>query len=237
MNDADTLVQTHKKLQPWFSLSFVMLLIGAWLYYPLGYFLLLCMVGAMGIGIIKGRYWCDWLCPRGSFHDTLLKKISRGGKVPLFFRHPAFRLTWLAILMTMLTIQLIPVWGDFYLMGKPFVMVLTITTIVGTFFGIIYHQRIWCMFCPMGTMANWLGRGKMLLKVNEECTQCGACEKVCRMQINPGSFQQAGQVRDGDCLKCSYCVASCPQQALSFSDKEEGAANECLSITNQSLKK
>ncbi|PLX49975.1 MAG: 4Fe-4S binding protein [Desulfobulbaceae bacterium] len=219
MNDSISQVQSRKNMQPWLSLSFILLLAGGWLYYPLGYFLLACMAGAMGIGMVKGRYWCDWLCPRGSFFDTLLSKISRAGKVPALFRHPAFRLGWLAVLMTMLTMQLIPVWGDFYLMGKPFVMVLTITTIVGTFFGITYHQRIWCMFCPMGTMANWLGRGKMPLTINDACSQCGTCEKVCRMQINPGSYQEVGQVKHGDCLKCSYCVDSCPQQALSFSDK------------------
>jgi polyferredoxin len=217
MQDAGTLVKTHKKIQVWLSLGFIALLIGGWFYYPLGYFLLVCMLGAMGIGMIKGRYWCDWICPRGSFFDMLLKRISPRRDVPSFFRHPAFRSGWLIFLMIMLAIQLPPVWGDFYKMGKPFVMILTVTTVVGTIFGIMYHERIWCMFCPMGTMANWLGRGRMVLKVDEACTNCGTCEKVCRMQINPGSYREAGLVAHGDCLKCSYCVESCPQKALSFS--------------------
>jgi polyferredoxin len=121
--------------------------------------------------------------------------------------------------MTMLTVNLAPVWGDFYLMGRPFVLILTVTTLVGLVLGLIYHQRIWGMFCPMGTMANWLGRGKNLLKVEEKCVSCGACEQVCRMQINPGTYREIGVVQDGDCLKCSYCVESCPKQALSFVQK------------------
>jgi len=216
MPPASTVPEHHEKIKLGLSLGFVGLLIGGWLYYPLGYFLLVCMAGAMGIGLVKGRYWCDWPCPRGSFLDTVLKRFSFRRKIPAFFRHPVFRAGWLLLLMTMLTIQLTPVWGDFYKMGKPFVMVLTVTTVVGTIFGLLYHERIWCMFCPMGTMANILGRGKMALQVDESCINCGICEKVCRMQINPGSYRETGLVTNGDCLKCSYCVESCPQQALGF---------------------
>ncbi len=216
MQDVSAVVEYHKKMQPWLSLGFVILLVGGWLYYPLGYFLLACMAGAMGIGIIKGRYWCDWLCPRGSFWDTFLKRFSPRKEVPSLFRHPLFRAGWLLFLMSMLAIQLPPVWGDLYKMGKPFVMILTVTTVVGTIFGLMYHERIWCMFCPMGTMANILGKGKMVLAVDSGCISCGLCKKVCRMQIDPGSYKEIGFVTHGDCLNCSYCIEKCPQKALSF---------------------
>ncbi|MEW6500461.1 MAG: 4Fe-4S binding protein [Thermodesulfobacteriota bacterium] len=216
MNSATTLVERHKRTEAWLGVGFVLLLIGGWFYYPLGYSLLVCMAGAMAIGLARGRYWCDWLCPRGSFWDTVLKRVSLRRKVPALFRHPLFRAGWLILLMTMLAIQLPPVWGDYYRMGKPFVMILTMTTVVGTLFGVLYHERIWCMFCPMGTMANLLGRGKMLLRVDAACVNCGTCEQVCRMQLNPGACREAGRVTSGDCLKCAYCVESCPQQALSF---------------------
>lgn len=216
------LLTIAKRNSPWQMINgvaFMVLLIGGWFYYPLGYFLLFCMVMAMGIGLVKGRNWCDWMCPRGSFWDKYLDRFSRKARVPSFFRSLPFRLFWLALLMTMLTVNLVPVWGDSYEMGRPFVLILTVTTVVGFILGLIYHQRIWCMFCPMGTMANWLGKGKQPLKVNSECTHCGACEKVCRMQINPGSFREIGTVQNGDCLKCSYCVEICPMQALSFFQK------------------
>lgn len=219
-----TTTEKHRRLQPLIGFTLVLLIIGGWFYYPLGYFLLFCMVMAVGIGVFKGRNWCDYLCPRGSFWDKYLGRFSRNVKVPSFFRSVPFRLLWLGILMTMLTINLIPVWGDFYKMGKPFVMILTVTTVVGLVLGIIYHPRIWCMFCPMGTMANWLGRGKMPLRVASSCTYCGTCEKVCRMQINPGLYREAGIVNHGDCLKCSYCIEKCPQKALSFNDSSKNVA-------------
>lgn len=69
-------------------------------------------------------------------------------------------------------------------------MILTVTTVVGTVFGIMYHERIWCMLCPMGTMANWLGRGKMVLKVDNACTNCGAGEKVAGCRSTPARTER-----------------------------------------------
>jgi len=198
------------------------LLLGGWWFPPLGYFMIFCMVMAMGIGLFKGRSWCDWQCPRGSFWDAFLARFSRNRAVPSFYRSLPFRLLWLAILMTMLTINLVPLWPDVYRMGKPFVLILTVTTAVGLVLGLIHHPRIWCMFCPMGTMANWLGRGRLPLTVADTCIACGKCATVCRMQINPGSYRDQGRVSHGDCLKCSYCIAVCPQRALSFRDGEPG---------------
>jgi NAD-dependent dihydropyrimidine dehydrogenase PreA subunit len=81
------------------------------------------------------------------------------------------------------------------------------------------------MFCPMGTMANLLGKGKHSLLVNDSCANCGCCNQVCRMQIKPGTYRPEGVVNYGDCLKCAYCIKVCSQKALSFaqvSHKESG---------------
>lgn len=220
---AGGLMKRNARFQVFNGVFFTMLLVGGWFYYPLGYFMIFCMLMAMVIGIVKGRWWCDWMCPRGSFWDRYLDIFSLRNKVPSFFRSNLFRLFWLGLLMSMLVVNLVPIWGDIYLMGLPFVMILTVTTVIGLVLGVIYNQRIWCMFCPMGTMANWLGRGRKSLKVSGACTGCGACEEVCRMQIYPGSYRVAGKVQHGDCLKCSYCAEKCPKSALSFEDDLKAA--------------
>jgi polyferredoxin len=66
MQVASNFAENHQKLQIWISLLFMALLIGGWFYLPLGYFMIVCMFAAMVVGIIKDRYWCDWMCPRGS---------------------------------------------------------------------------------------------------------------------------------------------------------------------------
>lgn len=206
----------NRVAQFWATLSFITLLIAGMLYPPVGYFMLFCMIAAMAFGVVKGRSWCDWMCPRGSFFDILLAPFSRQREIPGFFSHWVFRLAWMTMLMSVLAVRLPPLWGDWYDMGRPFVTLLLVTTSVGIILGMIYHQRIWCMFCPMGSMANLLGRRKHQLLVASGCNGCGQCEKVCRMQINPGSYRDGGIVTDGDCLKCAYCIDECPQQVLRF---------------------
>ncbi len=214
--NVDSRAESVRRPQALLGVALLLLLAGGWLCPPLGYFMVFCMVMAMGIGALKGRAWCDWMCPRGSFWDSFLSKASRGARVPALFRSTAFRLLWLGLLMTMLAVNLRPVWGDWYLMGKPFVKILTVTTAVGLVLGAVFHPRIWCMFCPMGTLANWLGRGRKPLSVSAACVQCGLCETVCRMRIDPGQYRGSGVVTHGDCLKCSRCVDRCPKKALSF---------------------
>ena len=51
--------------QFWFWWILPLAVIAGWRYPVLGYFLPLCMMTGMGIALFKGRYWCDWLCPRG----------------------------------------------------------------------------------------------------------------------------------------------------------------------------
>lgn len=78
---AGGLMKRNARFQVFNGVFFMMLLVGGWFYYPLGYFMIFCMVMAMGIGIVKGRWWCDWMCPRGSFWDRYLDIFSRRTKV------------------------------------------------------------------------------------------------------------------------------------------------------------
>lgn len=194
--------------------TFILILAGGWHYYPIGYFLLVCMVGAIGLSFTNGRKWCDWFCPRGSFYDVI-RNLSRNQKIPSFFRHSALRLSLVTLMMTVLTIQLIPVWGDLYLMGKPFVMLLTVTTIIGITLGFVYKQRIWCIFCPMGTIANFIGgRNNQLVIEASSCIDCQRCVDACRLQINPYQYKDKGSIQDGDCLRCSQCIEMCETGAI-----------------------
>lgn len=198
---------------------FLIVLIGGWFYPLLGYFIPFCMLLGMGIGLFRGRKWCDWFCPRGSFFDTLIKPISPKKGIPRFFKGFPIRIGLLSFLMLMMAIQIIKRWPDLYKIGMFFVILLTITTILGIILASIFHQRTWCCFCPIGSMANWIGRRKYPLKIDSRlCTECKLCYKVCPVQAAPYTFRSEGikPVNDGDCLKCNLCVRACPKKALSF---------------------
>ncbi len=192
---------------------FLAILLGGWRYPVPGYFVPACMLAGIGIGLYRGRKWCDWYCPRGSFFDVLIGPISPKKGIPKFFKGLPFRICMLSFLMLLMALQIIKRWPDPYKMGMFFMVLITTTTVLGVFLALIFHQRVWCCFCPIGTMANWAGRQKYPLKMD-----CKLCRKVCPVQIEPFKFKGRAveKVGDGDCLKCNLCVQACPKKALSF---------------------
>jgi polyferredoxin len=211
------------RLQKYTSVILPLVIIGGWIYPPLGFLLLLCMVGAVGIAIYNGRAWCDWMCPRGSFYDLFLEKLSRKIPFPGLFKKNWFRTVVLSLLMTALSMQIYYAWGSSYGIGQAFVTVLTVTTTVGIVLGAFYKPRAWCQICPMGTLGNWVSGDKKPLHVNEKCKDCKLCAKVCPMQLTPYE-NKSGVMTDSDCIKCSSCVAACPINALKFDDRIKKAA-------------
>jgi ferredoxin-type protein NapH len=210
--------RTRRQLWTWWALPVV--LIGGWRYPVLGYFIPVCMVAGMGIALFRGRYWCDWLCPRGSFWDVVLSRVSLKRNIPDFFRNMKFRVAVLLVLMTVLFTQLPRFWPDIYGMGRVFVVMLSVTTAVGIVLGILTHQRNWCTYCPIGTLGNWLGRGKHPLTINSECNSCKSCDKVCPIEIKRWQYKpeddKSAVIPEWDCLKCGLCVEACPKKALTL---------------------
>ncbi len=188
--------------------------------YPaVGGLAIVCMLAPVLMASFKGRYWCGNFCPRGSFYDNFLARFSPKRPIPPFFRSKGLRVFMLAFIMTVFSVQMYYAWGDLAAMGRVFVNIIFATTLVGVILGLVYHQRTWCSFCPMGTLANWASRKAMPLKVAPSCVSCGLCSKACPLQLKPQAGKETGAFTDGDCLKCDRCTAVCPKKALGFGDE------------------
>ena len=206
----------------WLGLPLVA--VGGWFYPPLGFLLFGCMLGAVGIAFFKGRAWCDWMCPRGGFYDLLFNKISPNREIPAFLRSTRFRGLMVGLIFVVLGTQLFFAWGNLNQMGLAMVRLLTITTIVGIILAVVYHPRTWCHVCPMGTLANWVAKGKQPILIDPSCVGCKICSTACPMQLVPYKYAAEGTMTDNDCIKCSSCIVSCPKQALSFTDCRKEAS-------------
>lgn len=194
-------------------------IIGGFLYGPLGFAVLICMGASIGIAFVRGRAWCDY-CPRGNFFDIVMKPLSPKRPLPRVLRTTGFRLFALAFVMGMMAFQLSRVWGNVPKMGMVFVTLLLVTSLVGIVLALFINPRTWCTFCPMGSMAAWIGKRKRPLQVESSCVSCGACAKACPMDLRPMDHQESGQMEHGDCLKCASCVVKCPKAALSWPEHE-----------------
>ncbi len=218
--------RTRRLKQLILGTAFLVLLGAGWLYPLIGYFIPVCMLLGIGLAAFKGRNWCDWLCPRGSFEDSMLARISPQRRIPRVFRGTPLRVGMMGLLMTVLTVQIVRLWPDAWAIGGFFVMLLSITTGVGVVLGLIFQQRTWCYLCPIGTMSNWVGKNRRpLLMAVEKCTECNLCARACPMQLAPVAIKgQGGMPNRGDCLKCSLCVGNCPTGALTFLERQQQQA-------------
>lgn len=222
------MINKHQPYLFWILLSF--LTIGM-IYPVIGLIAIICMVAPLLFAPWKGRYWCGNFCPRGSFFDNVIAKISPKKPVPAFLRSKGFRSFMVLFIMGVFAVQMYFAWGNIAAMGAVFVRIILITTIVGVLLGIAFQQRTWCNFCPIGTMASWLSaKAKpQPLIVNDECAKCKRCTAVCPMQLTP--YDAKGNLEgytNSDCIKCGRCIEVCPKGALAFSNNYQ-SSNACQS--------
>jgi ferredoxin-type protein NapH len=123
-------------------------------FYPaVGVIALTCMLAPVIVAFWRGRWWCGNVCPRGSFYDQLLRRISPQKKTPAFFRHPWFRAFMVAFIFVMFSVQMHAAWGNISAMGMVFLVLIGVTTLAAILLGLFFNSRTWCNFCPMGTLA------------------------------------------------------------------------------------
>lgn len=166
--------------------------LGVGIFYPvIGVAALVCMLAPVVTAFFKGRMWCGNFCPRGSFNDRLLSKISRQVRIPHFFRNPWFRVGFLILLLSGFAVQFLLAWGSLEAIGVVLVRMIIITTLMGIALGVSFNQRAWCAICPMGTAAHYISKFKSEKKrMQKTAAQCGGaescsmCSKGCPSKID-----------------------------------------------------
>ena len=192
-------------------------------FYPIvGLAAIICMIGPVTMSVFKGRYWCGHFCPRGSYYDKLISRISRNRRIPDFLRSRGFRLFMLIFIFTMFGVQLYFAGGEWSAIGGVFWTIILVTTLVATVLGIVYSPRAWCTFCPMGTLSAWVAPRKHRstfrnIHIDSSCVMCKRCARVCPMQLKPYDAKGAvAGMLDPDCIKCETCIAGCPKSSITM---------------------
>ncbi|WP_429884354.1 4Fe-4S binding protein [Geoalkalibacter halelectricus] len=212
------MVAQRRSLQ-WVLLPIMLITIAlGWKYPLLGFSVAAAMATGMIGGVLRGRYVCGNLCPRGAFFDRMVAPFAPRGKVPAFMRGMPFRLTVLAGLMGFMVWRIAQNPGDLNHWGFVFWTMCALTTAVGLGLAFTLHPRAWCAICPMGTMQNLLGGHKQRLQIASSCRACGKCEGACPMNLSIAADKKLGALQDRDCLKCPECIAACPVNALQWPD-------------------
>lgn len=178
----------------------------------------ICMIAPIIVSIIKGRFWCGNICPRGSFYDNLVIKFSNKRKIPNFFKSYYFRGILISIMMTVFISGIIKNWGDIYGIGMVFYRLILVTTIIGVILSLIFNHRTWCSICPMGTLASLtskLRKSKKVLFVSSSCVSCKLCQKQCPLGLVPYDYK-GDLLSHPDCIQCGKCGNVCPKKAITY---------------------
>ena len=83
---------------------------------------------------------------------------------------------------------------------------------------IVIHRPFCKYICPLGAFYGLFNRFSFLkLQCNPEtCTSCGACAKMCKMQVDPSKTPNSAE-----CIRCGECVKVCPAKSLSMNFKNK----------------
>jgi ferredoxin len=195
----------HRRYQRYLGAGFLVLL-GVALWWPTvaAVGVIGCASAAIGVATVRGRYYCDWLCPRGGLLDGYVRLLSRGKRTPTWFKHPLIRAGVAVAAFGALGAGLVAAWGNPAAMAVPFLTMLGVSTLVAASLGVVYHQRAWCQICPAGTIAHAVHRVAEALGRDpaprvavdaDACLSCGRCGTVCRQEIRPGKYGD-GEVTD-----------------------------------------
>lgn len=210
-----------KIFELWKKYSYVLLLtfvVVSLFDFRIGMSAIICMLAPVIVSIFRGRFWCGNLCPRGNFYDNVMSRFSKEKPVPKFLKSIYFRALVVLFLFTMFGVGVKNNWGDMAGIGMVFYRIIVITTIVGVLLALYYNHRIWCHFCPMGSLSalvSYFRKEKKVLEVANNCVNCKICQKKCPMGISPYDYK-GDVLSHPDCIQCAKCVIACPKKSIGY---------------------
>lgn len=103
--------------------------------------------------------------------------------------------------------------------GTGFALPLATTFVILTVAASFKVRRFWCRFCPTGISIAVINRFKPfkwapllhLYKVEEKCTKCGICKRVCPTQVVE-IYNESGKIDNSMCILCLRRVEMCPYE-------------------------
>lgn len=152
---------------------YLSLLIFAWFLDSIAIFFVCCILVGVITAFFKGRFWCNWMCPRGQMYDYLLSKISRQVDYPEALKNSTLQFLIAFFIISLLIYNTAIKWGDWVAISKVFLMLITFTTVVGIIIGIFFHPRSWCQICTNATLVRNISlyKKEKLIKNKEKYLQ------------------------------------------------------------------
>jgi len=177
--------------------------------------------------MIVGRFFCGWGCPVG-YVSRLGEAVDRSRrdtrrKILNHLLGAAFVATFVGGIMLWWVDPLVMIEGSWT------ARIITASIFLVLWTGGFLHAFVWrflfCLkACPIGVYYRYVtSEAPISIKFDEHpnpCIQCGACEKVCPVDLDPkrlgetieGSVDRDEALErygDAECIRCGDCVEAC----------------------------
>ena len=174
--------------------------------------------------VLFGRGWCGWACWTAAVLDLLPYTRNKAGRIKPgweWLRHLHFLASLGLVLLLVLVLDhqsRRQSWEELYwLIGGN---LLYFSTGIAMAFALQDNRAFCKCLCPITVPLKATSRFALIkVKGNSDaCKECGACAKICPMDIDIPRYVEAGQrVLSTECIFCNTCITTCPERALEVS--------------------
>jgi polyferredoxin len=209
-------IKYRKSIQLLMIIFFPTVIVGGYFYPYLGFIVVTLICFFLALAPFKGRFFCGWFCPMGSFYERVLSLFSFKREIPSIFRKSWFRWLVFIAMMSILTLKLVSAGSNPENIADAFRSMWIISGSIAILIGIIFKPRLWCRICPMGSMQGVMSKNTYLLHISDDCAECKLCQRVCPISSTPFESKEKGFLNSEDCMRCFNCIENCPKKALKF---------------------
>lgn len=187
-------------------------------------------------GIALGRFICGWLCPFGLLQDLLSKMKKKKKRLPQYLYHLRYFILIVFVIGMPLFITNQVGMGDptfckyicpsGTLFGAVPLLIknIELRQLLGALFtwkmglliailglSVVYHRFFCKVMCPLGLIYGAFNKYSVLqYSVDKsKCNQCGACERVCEMDVIPYENPNSSK-----CIRCGRCKTVCRDKLI-----------------------
>ena len=190
--------------------------------------------------LVFNRAWCSWACWTAMVLDFLPFERNRSGRLAtrwgnIRYAHFAISLGLVLVFWFVVgyRVESFSITELYWLAGGN---VLYYASAVALAFG-LKDNRAFCKYvCPITTFLK-TGSRLALWKISgdaSKCNMCGACEKICPMDVRITDYVKAGtRVLSTECIMCLRCENVCAQKALTANWRFDCGTRELLTMSTR----
>jgi len=219
---------------------------GFYLYLLAGFFggAVIHLVVKVALALFINRGWCAWCCWTAMILDYLPFSRNKGGRLAtkwgnLRYMHFALSLGLILVLWFVFGYRAQPggsVTELYWLVvGNALYYAIAITLAF-----VLKDNRAFCKYvCPITAMLKVTSRFSLFKIAGdiEKCNDCGACDKICPMDIRITDYIKNGQrVLSTECILCFECENVCVPGALKANWGFDCGTKELLNMKKSPIK-